>query len=480
MASGSSRLGEELSKAISGSVEWDDDVLDGYSADASPYRIRPRMVAFPRDAKDVSELVRFAAKNKMGITPRGGGTGLVGGGIGGGIVVSLREIGGVSLQDCCVTAGAGAPKGLLDRVLGRNGKFLSPDPSVGPYCTVGGMIATNASGPLALKYGSVIDNILEVEFVDGCGRLRRFPGSSDLSRATAAIAGDTGAGGYPRVSKNSCGYRLDAVASAGDAHKILAGSEGTLGIITSAKLRVYDIPARRTLFVCGYGSACDAARDCIRIAGLRPAAAELVDRRLAGTHEAIPEQVRFLLYVCMDGSQEESSRIQGILRGRLIQRADGREEADRWWRYRHRSMQQAVKGMPAGLNIFEDAAVPAEHTCMLMRLIEKMGERFGVDAILYGHVGNGNPHVLVSLAGRGEGAVREFAEAYFAAVIGMGGTITGEHGDGQARADFVRMQYGNHTFSKFRELKRLFDPKGVLNPDKIISDRRLLTRNLRV
>ena len=479
MAMNAAILGRELTGLISGSVEWDADVLDGYSADASLYRIRPTVVVFPRNREDVIRVVRFAAKNGIGVTPRGGGTGLVGSGIGEGIIMSLRDMNEIVLADGHVTVGAGTSKGALDRILDANDKFLSPNPSVGPYCTIGGMIATNASGTLSVKYGSMVDNILEVEFVDGRGHLHKFPDDSPLSSAILDIANGTDRGRFPKVRKNSCGYRLDAVSSAGTAHKILAGSEGTLGIVVSARLRIRNRPPARILFVYGYKSPYDAAEDCKRISQIGLSSIEFVDREMAEMiGEKFPETVRCLLYVEVDEDLEEADELQEKMNGVLIKRTDDDTEMNKWWKYRHSSMLYVLRNISTGPHIFEDAAVPIEDLDRLLRLIEKIEDRFNIRAILYGHMGSGNPHVMLVPIQRDEKVIREIAEMYFTGVIEIGGTLTGEHGDGQVRTEFIRQQYGDEIFFRFQQLKRLLDPDGILNPGKIISEESQIVKNL--
>ena len=474
-----SRLREELARLVSGSVEWSGEILDGYSADASSYRIRPGAVVFPNDRQDVIEVVRFAAKNRIGITPRGNGTGLAGSGLGSGIMVNLREMNRVALGGDHVVVDAGVPKGKLDRILEANGKFLSPNPSVGPYCTLGGMIATNASGALALKYGSIIDNILEVEFIDGRGNLQHFPSDSPTASRIVEIAGSTDKAKFPKVKKNSCGYRLDAVSSIRSVHKVIAGSEGTLGIILSAKLKIHNLPKNRSLFIYGYGLSRDVVTDCLQINRIKPAALELVEgdiMRHAGP--PIPESAAYLVFFEIDGDRAGASELQKVLKGNLIADTDDITEMNKWWKSRHSSTLNALRNLSAGPQVFEDATVPVENLDKLFLLLKKIENDFNLRIVLYGHIGSGNLHVIPVSTQLDKEAIKKIAEAYFDGVIKLGGTITGEHGDGQSRTEFVRKQYGDGVFSKFQQLKKLLDPDGILNPDKIISERSHVVRNL--
>lgn len=470
----SGQIGERLSGALSCRVDWDGDVLDAYSADASQYRVRPEAVVFAERVEDVVGTVRFAAGNGVSVTARGGGTGLVGGALGGGIILSMKGMTGTSLGDGSITAYAGTTKGEIDRALAGSGMFLSPNPSVGPYCTIGGMIATNAGGPLSLKYGSVIDNVLEIEFVDGLGVLRRFPDGSGMSADILEIAGGIDRGRYPQVAKNSSGYRLDAVASTRDAHKALAGSEGTLGIIVSARFRLHRLPAARRLRILGYESMRGAAGDCAGMAGTGPECLELVDCDVVrSATDAVPAWARYMLMIEYAGEQAPGGA--GAQFGRLVADTSDPGEIAEWWRLRNSSL--ALEMGSAGAfrtpQVIEDATVPLGSLKGLVSLIEETERRFGVRLAVYGHAGSGNPHVL--LAGRGLGAERigEIAGWYFAGVVALGGTITGEHGDGIARTPFVGRQYGERNLAAFRRLKGLLDPKGILNPGKIVSARNI-------
>lgn len=450
-------------------MEWDHDLLSGYSVDSSRYIVRPRVVVFPEDIGDVIRTVRFAAENGIGVTARGGGTGLVGGGIGDGIVIDMRGITGISLEGGAVTVGAGTSKGALDKILLKNGRFLSPNPSVGPYCTLGGMIATNAGGSLALKYGSMIDNVLEIEFVDGLGRIHRFPDESDTSSAILEIAGMIDRGRFPNVTKNSSGYRLDAVSSVTDIHKILAGSEGTLGIITSAKLRTFECPVTHRLIILGYESLYDATGDCMNLVNTGPECMELTDcdilRSVTGD---IPGWAQYMLMIEYGDVAPGSIQAQN---GRKIIDTCDHEEIKRWWRYRNSALAREMGNVGAYRTpqIFEDATVPLKDLGKLIDVIEEMRDMFDVRLAIYGHFGSGNPHVVLTHKEWSMEDVTEIAEWYFERVIALGGTITGEHGDGLARTGFVRRQYGETNFAAFRQLKRMLDPRGVLNPGKVVT-----------
>ena len=462
-------MGRRLSEAMRGRVAWGGEEMEWYSSDASSYRVVPAAAALPEDAEDVAAAVRFAAENGVAVTARGGGTGLVGGALGGGIVLDLRLLDSVRVGDGFVEAGAGAPKGLVDARLAEAGMFLGPNPSVGPYCTVGGMVATNAAGSRSLKYGATIDNLLGVELVDGLGRLVGLPGDRAAAERIAAIAAGADGSAYPRTAKNSCGYRLDAAGSAGEAHRALAGSEGTLGIIVSARLRAAPLPARRCLAVLEYGSMEEAAADCPRIARAGPSALEMADGGLAGRGGC-------LLMVELERGREAGEALARLLRGRLVESTDDAAGMRAWWRSRDASLSRSMaalggRGAPGGPlpDVMEDAAVPPARLGELVSLAGEVCRRFRLRCVAYGHAGSGNLHLRLAPLPGGDCRPREAAEAYFEGVRRLGGTVTAEHGDGLARTRFVRDQYGAGVHGLFVRLKRLMDPCGIMNPGKVVA-----------
>ena len=163
------QIRHSLQKLISGDVLWDDEILKFYSVDASMYQIIPKVVVIPKMEKDVISVIKFANKNKISVTVRGAGTGLVGSALNNGIIIDMKNFNSIKIQKNYVKIGVGITKGRLDKELKIKRKFFPPNPSIGPYCSLGGIIANNASGSRTLKYGSAIDNVKEITFVDGRG-----------------------------------------------------------------------------------------------------------------------------------------------------------------------------------------------------------------------------------------------------------------------------------------------------------------------
>jgi FAD/FMN-containing dehydrogenase len=461
----------DLQNKIQGQVLYDNEILNYYSVDSSFYKIKPKMVVIPKNITDVIKCVKFAKKRKISITVRGGGTGLVGSALNSGIILDLKNFDKITMGKNHVTVQPGVRKGKLDQVLAKQGKFLGPNPSVGPYCTIGGMIGTNASGVHSLKYGSIIDNLLTVIVVTGQGKLVNLTPKTSLAKSVTAIAKSTV--NYPNVSKNSCGYRLDKITSPHNIHKIIAGSEGTLGIVVSAKLQVHTIPKKKTLLVVGYDSPKTALHNCQNIVSLKPSAVEFIDcYTMKNFQKKFPKKTRCLLFVEFDSAIASSmTKFKRVSGGRILYKIEKNQAISQWWAYRNSALHFSLKNLLAGQttsHIIEDAALPVDKLEQILPILTDLRKKFRAKFVMYGHAGNGNLHIRVAISKNTQGMVDRLAREFFTKIIHLGGTITGEHGDGIARTKFVRLQYGAKTYSAFSKLKQEFDPDNVLNPGKIV------------
>ncbi len=472
-----SEIRKSLQNLIAGEVLWDKEILKFYSVDASLYQIIPTLVIIPRTEKDVISVVKFANKNKISVTVRGAGTGLVGNSLNNGIIIDLKKFDSISIKKNYVKIGPGVMKGNLDKELKKKKKFFPPNPSIGPFCSIGGIIGNNASGSRTLKYGSTIDNIKEITFVDGTGKKITLPHDQKIGKKIISLTKQINLKRFPNVSKNSCGYRLDCVDSLKNTHKMLVGSEGTLGIILSAKLCVKNIPKKRLLFVVEYQSVLDAADNCVKIKISKPSALEFVDRQ---TLESIDFKFRkntsCLLLVEYDSNLEKIERqFKKYATGRIVKKIKINKEIEKWWKYRDLALSYSLKSIKLkDLTpfIIEDATVPLEKLRKLFLVINKINKKFQTKTVMYGHAGNGNIHVRIISRRLKMTTLEKISEIYFDQVIKLGGTITGEHGDGIARSEFIKKQYGSKNFQTFKELKRIFDPKKILNPGKITSHKK--------
>lgn len=462
-------------KKLNLDVFWNTEILNYYSVDSSAYKIIPTVVVIPKKEQDVISVVKFAYKNKISVTVRGAGTGLVGSALNNGIVMDLKNLNNFKINKDFVNVGVGINKGVLDKLLKSKAKFFPPNPSIGPYCSLGGIIGNNASGSRTLKYGSAIDNVDEITFIDGLGEKITLPKNQKVGKKIIKCAKQIDVNQFPKTSKNSCGYRLDSINSLKDTHKALIGAEGTLGIILSAKIHVEKIPSKRLLFVIEYPSSKIAARDCIKIKNSKPSALEYIDKSTLGNIDfKFGKNVNCLLFVEYDSNIKNSEKkLLKCIAGKIVKKITREKDVEKWWKYRDLALSYSLKSIKKdtqNIHIIEDAAVPLEKLENLFLIIDKLNGKFHTRAIMYGHAGNGNIHVRLILNSQKPLILEKISEEYFDQVIHLGGTISGEHGDGIARSRFIRKQYGGENFKIFKELKLLLDPKKILNPGKITSN----------
>jgi glycolate oxidase len=479
-----SQIGPSLARIIKCPVSWDNQIRNCYSVDASSYILKPQVVAFPRNESDVVKIIKFAKKHCIHVTPRGAGAGLVGSALGRGIILDMRHLDWIKLGVDHVKVGSGVFKGRLDKILQEQGRFIGPDPSIGPYCTIGGMIGTNASGIHSLKYGSMIDNVIQVRMVNSSGTVTKFPGNHNFKGMINKIH-SSGDMSFPKVSKNSCGYRIDKISSEKDLHKLIVGSEGTLGIITSAKLRTYASPKNIFLYIIHYKTLLEAVRDVPSIIELKPSAVEIVDNNITKHIKInIPLHTGCLLFVEFDKMVRSSrKKIYKITSGRIIKVESNKDKIKKIWNFRNSalaySLQSLIKNeiMP---NLIEDAVVPVKRLPLLLRMLDIISKKYDFKMIIYGHAGNGNLHIMSILKQKDVRLIKKIATEFFSGVISIGGSISGEHGDGLARSEFVKMQYDKKTYDVFKHIKKQFDPKNILNPGKIIAAQSTVTKNLKI
>ena len=480
------RIGTEIQRIVKCQVVWDNYIRDFYSVDASSYIIRPLVVVFPRTESDVIKILRFASKKKIPVTPRGAGTGLVGSALGSGIILDLKNFDKIRVYSNHVQVDSGVLRGNLDKKLEKNGKFFGPDPSVGPYCTIGGMIATNASGSHSLKYGSVIDNLIGIRIITPNGKAINLPSKSQFGNKILKMINNDIQKQFPHVSKNSCGYRLDKITKQTDLQKIIAGSEGTLGIIIWAKLKILPLPKKKNLIILSYRNLEQAIIDSTKIIKLGPSALEIIDRNIIEHIKFnFPKYTVCLLFVEFDSNIEKSkANLSKIITGaRIIKTLTKKDDVKKWWSIRNSALGFSLKGITLNQSLptlIEDATVSVEKLVLLVDVIKKISKKYKLDIITYGHVGNGNLHIRPVVRNKNKKIMKKIAKEFFSKVIEIGGTITGEHGDGLARSEFVKQQYGNKVYSVFKKIKQEFDPKNILNPDKIITTKSNMVKNLKI
>ena len=474
---------KKLLKTIQGEVFSNKAFREFYSVDSSSYKIIPKIIVVPKNEKDVIDTIKIAKKSKMSVTVRGAGTGLVGSALNNGIILDMRNFNSTKIGKNSITVGPGTMKGNLDKKLEQKKKFFPPNPSIGSFCSVGGMLGNNASGSRSLKYGSVIDNVEEITFVDGKGKKITLPKNKKIADKIIKFANNIESKKFPNVTKNSSGYRIDKIKTSKDSHRVIIGSEGTLGIILSAKLKIKSSPKKRILFVIEYKSINNAAKNCIEINNTDPAAIEFVDRTTLNQIKfKFNKKSKCLLFVEYDERIiPHEIQLKSIVTGKIVKKLQKKEEINQWWRYRDSSLQYSLKSIKKEKrvpHVIEDAAIPLKDLPKLFSILNKINKKYNTRSIVYGHAGNGNVHVRLISNRQKIGIVKKMAIEYFDEIIKLGGTITAEHGDGLARSEFIRKQYGAKNYQIFKEIKKFFDPENILNPGKIITNKSTVIENL--
>ncbi|MHB8234221.1 MAG: FAD-binding oxidoreductase [Solirubrobacteraceae bacterium] len=426
-----------------------------YNADASrrrELRGRADAVVLPGSAQQVADVVRWCYAHDVAIVPRGGGTGLTGGAVPteGGVVLSLERLRAVRELEPALwrmLAEAGVSTRDVQRLARENGLFFAPDPGASEQSQIGGNVATNAGGPHALKYGVTGAWVTGLEAVLAPGELVQI-------------------GGWAR--KDVAGY---------DLKDLLIGSEGTLGVITAVHLRL--LPAReaqiaQVAFFATRAQGCEAMLS-VPAAGIEVAAMDFADAA-ALTHVAggypgeVPLGAGFAVLIEVDGTHEQArSRADDVeeLLGDSALAIDRAPDASKLWRWRD-GFNGVLSGV-RGAKVSEDVAFPVERLREGLERFERLAERHGLSSCAFGHGGDGNVHatVLVDPADAAElERARALGDELFALVGELGGSIAAEHGVGWLKRGLLAAQWDARAVQLHEEIKRAFDPKGLLNPGK--------------
>ncbi|MBF8290685.1 MAG: Glycolate dehydrogenase [Chloroflexi bacterium] len=417
----------------------------------------PGAVALPATTAEVAALLRLATAHRVAVVPRGAGTGLSGGaaGIEGALTIALTRMDRILEIDranLCVVTQPGVINAVLKAAVAAEGLFYAPDPASYEICSIGGNLGTNAGGLCCVKYGQTRDAVLGLEVVLADGTVIRTGG---------------------RNIKDVAGYSLT---------HLFVGSQGTLGIITEATLRLRPAPApRATLLV--FFDTLDAAGDAVAgmtAAGLVPVTLELMDRATLVAvedwhHLGLDVTAAAMLMIESDapgsGATDELDQAEAAALaagGRSIIRAADAAEAD-WLRQARRLALRALERQ--GTVRMEDVGVPRASVPELLRAIERITAAHGVRCATFGHAGDGNLHPnLIFDRDDPEAAAltHRVRDEIFRAALDLGGTVTAEHGIGAARREWLPIQHGEAAVGVMRAIKTALDPLGILNPGRVV------------
>lgn len=429
-----------------------------YAYDNSRREIQPGAVALPNDTAEVASILGACDAHGVAVCPRGRGTGTTGGSIppDGGLALSLERMNRVLSIDApnrVAVVQAGTINSDLQDAAGAQGFFWPPDPTSAGYSTIGGNLACNAAGPRTLKYGTPRENTLGLVAVTAQGKTLHC-------------------GCY--TTKGVVGYDLT---------RLLIGSEGTLAIITEATLLLTPVAPSRSTLRASYRSVRDAAAAVSRIMAqsVTPVSVEFMDtasiRAVADQH-AFSEETCALLLIDIDGTPGQIDEAQAALRNAAsgsgliaLDAASGPEEAKSLWQARKALSPSLRKLAPGKIN--EDVVVPVSRIPELIDGLAKLERRHGLTIVSFGHAGNGNIHVnlLYDPSDRKQSAAAEACLAeVFELTLRLDGSLSGEHGIGLIKRRFVGLEIGSDELEVMHAIKRQLDPKGLLNPGKMLPD----------
>ena len=427
-----------------------------YSYDARTDGATPDLVVFPSSADEVSQILLLANKYRFPVIPRGQGSGLTGGSvpINGGVVITftrMNKILEVDTKNLVAVVEPGVITFVFQEEVAKYGLFYPPDPASYKYSSIGGNVAECSGGPNSMKYGVTRDYVLGLEVVKATGEI---------------IA--TGV----KTMKGVVGYDLT---------RLFVGSDGTLGVITKIILKLIPAPEAKATILALFKKVEDTAEAVSGIVAAKivPSTIEFMDRASIRCSEqanpmGIPEDIEGLLLIEIDGNADSIQALAEKIKAVLIEHnADEVKltqdpvEADKLWQAR-RVVSQATYNLNP-VKIAEDVVVPRSNIPRLIRFLEETGRKHGIPILSFGHAGDGNFHVSLMIKETEEDYAKAHraVEEIFSETIRLGGTLSGEHGIGTAKAPYISMELAPEVIETMKSIKRVFDPNNILNPGKI-------------
>jgi FAD/FMN-containing dehydrogenase/Fe-S oxidoreductase len=520
-----SGLESELRRQIQGEVRFDTITRALYSTDASVYLIRPLGVVIPKNREDVIRIVQICGRMRCPLTMRGGGTSQAGQAIGEGLQVDtskyFNRVLEVNAEERWARVEPGVVLDELNAHLAPLGLRFAPDISTASRATIGGMMANNSAGARSVLYGKTIDHVLEQTVVLADGSIAEFreipredvPKGDDnmearcyqtVLRLAAEHASEIDRR-YPKVLRRVGGYNLDAFVDSPTVNlaKMLVGSEGTLGVVLEAKLRLVPLPKAKAVMVIEFADLLEALSAAPVIVGHGPSAVEVMDKSILDNtrQNANLDRIRKSFIqgdpaatLCVefygDTKEDLTPRLADLEHDLRARKLGYRYHTDtdpvtqaRIWSLREAALglSMAMKEDAKSISFVEDTAVVPEKLSEYIGRFLKIVREHGTTAGVYAHASVGCLHVrpVVNLkTAEGVAKFESLAKAVADLVLEFGGALSGEHGDGLVRGPFMRQMFGDTLYEAFREIKRTFDPHGIFNPGKIV-DSPPLTSNLR-
>ncbi|PPS80806.1 putative FAD-linked oxidoreductase [Streptomyces sp. MH60] len=487
MLEGMTDLEAALRRAVRGEVGFDVTSRALTTMDASNYRRVPLGVVAPRDADDVAAVLEVCREHGVPVVARGGGTSIAGQATGTGVVLDFtRHMNRLLALDPEARTAVVQPGLVLDRLqdaAAPHGLRFGPDPSTHSRCTLGGMIGNNSCGSHSVAWGTTADSVRELSVLTARGRrLRLGPewagapeGLRDLVDGDLARLRT----GFPDLPRRISGYALDALLAekGADVARSFCGSEGTLGVLTEAVVRLVESPRARALAVLGYADEAGAAEAAAGLLPLGPLTVEGMAVDLVPSTEGLPRGGAWL-FVETGGDTEAEARARAEAVVRAADVVDALVVTDpagqrTLWRIREDASGTATR-MPDGREAWpgwEDCAVPPARLGGYLRDFRRLLTAHDLRGTPYGHFGDGCIHVRIDfdlLTEAGVARFRRFSQELADVVVAHGGSLSGEHGDGQARAELLPRMYGAETVALFERAKAVWDPDDLLNPGMLV------------
>jgi FAD/FMN-containing dehydrogenase/Fe-S oxidoreductase len=511
-------LERDLRARVDGEVRFDAGSLAAYSTDASNYRQVPLGVVVPRSVDAVVEAVAVCRQHDAPLLSRGGGTSLAGECTNAAVVLDLSKhctrllAVDAERRTCLVEPGIVLDE--LNRQLAPHGLEFGPEPATHSRCTLGGMIGNNSCGATAQRTGKTVDNVAGLDVLLYDGTRMQVGATTDAEYEAVVRAGGRRADVYrqlralrdryaeeirrrfPAIPRRVSGYDLDSLLPEHgfDVAGALVGSEGTCVVVLGATLRLVPVVPSRALAVLGYSDVVAAARDVPAIVEQQPTALEGFDAELIGALRRLhrhtdalrllPEDSGGWLLVQFGGADDDEARERAerfraqvgrwAAPPRVALICDEQEQA-RLWKVREAALGVAARApaRPDGWPGWEDSAVPPERLAGYLQDLEALFEEFGFPSTsVYGHFGQGCVHARIPfelLTASGVQAFRRFMERAADVVVEHGGSLSGEHGDGQARGELLPRMFGEELTRAFGEFKTVFDPGNRMNPGKVVA-----------
>jgi glycolate oxidase len=426
-----------------------------YAYDATGKNFMPQAVVFPRNQKDISKVMQVANEHQVCVVPRGAGSGMTGGSLpeSGGIVLVMTQfdhILEIDTENLVAVVEPGVVTAQLHKAVEAEGLFYPPDPASMNFSTIGGNIAENSGGMRAVKYGTTKEYVLGLEVV--------LPNGEIIHTGSKCV-------------KDVVGYNLT---------QLLVGSEGTLGIITKAILKLLPLPESKKTLTATFPSIMDAGRTVSEIIRRKiiPTTMEFLDQYAIWCvdqylHIGLAPGVGAFMLIEVDGDQDQVEKnIQKIYavcadnNALDIQIADTPEEQNELWRMR-RSVSASLAHLKPVVKINEDIVVPRASIPTIIKHIEEVGKKYGVQIVNFGHAGDGNIHLNVLPQAEQVDAAHQAVDEIFDWVIELGGRISGEHGIGTSKREYIHKNLDAGAITAMQAIKKAWDPNNVLNPGKI-------------